>query len=231
MGNMKMLLLALLFASALFSAYPTQYIDVVGSKETGTGNSIWPEIRYNCSQKTFHSTLYGGPDPLANANAYLFYLDYSYQLIATDKSDANGSADFGIVGKDTLLKKVFVLRVEKTGYKTLEVQFAINCSKTYPVQPPAQNIQNVSNSSTNNTINITANSTAANNSQAGSNSANNTNGTQSLFPPAENLSNPVNDFKNSTGNQGASGGLVCAPAFALLPLGALLFRLRKYKDL
>ncbi len=212
--------LAFILALSVASAGLDDYVKVIDTKDMGSGMSLWHSIGYNCTEQAFYVRYTNATAPQQDVSAYLFYLEYDYQLIDTGKTDYNGYVKLNMIGKQSLLNKVFVLRAEKQGFRTSEVQFTINCSAKSSGPAP----QNTTPPVQNNTIN-------------------NTNSTQNVLPPEENTTPPAENKSNLTSaeevNQAthnletqanrslAKGELPCMGAFLLPLFGILAFRFRK----
>ena len=212
--SVKILILALALFSCAFAL--NQNVDVEGVKHTGTGATLAYSISYSCTQKTFTVFAGNGTIPLPDSSVYLFYLDYSYQLVSTSKTGPDGTAQLQMVGRDSLLYKPFMMRLDKPGYKSTEVGFRINCNSSTQ-NPPPNPTQNFSNSSQNPAQNSTQNQSAQNVSSQSSNTGNQSN-------------IPVNATRNASGNQvplPEKNPGMCAPALVLaLIASACLGRIR-----
>jgi len=198
----KSLILALALFSCAFSL--SQNIDLWGARQTGTGATLDYSISYSCPQKTFTVFVGNGTIPFPDSSVYLFYLDYSYQLVSTSKTGSDGTAQLHMVGREDLLYKPFLMRLDKSGYKSTEVEFRINCNSSTQ-NPPPDPIQNFSNSSQNPVQNSTQNQSAQNISSQSSNPGNQSN-------------SPVNATRNVSGNQAPlpeKNPGMCAPALVL----------------
>ena len=114
----------LMLAQPIFAAGG---VSVIKTKESGTGTHLSADITYWCGENLFTVGVKDAGAPLAGVSVYLFYGDYSYQLLATNTSDGSGNTELKIVGSEALLKNMFVVRLEKPGYKTSETEFRINC--------------------------------------------------------------------------------------------------------
>lgn len=223
MEKTKILMISLFLFSAAVSAASdlTYYVEITGTEETGQGRSLWHSVGYNCTEKMFYARMSDGPDALDDVSLYLFYTDYAYQLITTSRTDATGSARLSMIGNEKFLNNLFVLRAEKSGYKDVEIEFTVNCSKVAPPQPA-----NFTNATANQSSlpNGSNNSFAGNWSANASSNASFSNNSQNNTPiaPPSNYSGGAgrNNSSQQGGNQGA---IPCAPAFILLAAGALAF--------
>ena len=135
---MKVVVLLLLI-TALGFAYTVQ-ADFIGVQETGNENleSLDVGVFIDCEEKDLRVAVLGedSEGPISGASAYLFYTDYEYQLLATGTSDADGNAAITVPGSIDYLTALFILRVDKSGYRTKEVEFAYE--KCFQDPPPAE---------------------------------------------------------------------------------------------
>lgn len=84
-------------------------------------------ISVDCDAKLINfTTLDEKIKPVANVSYYLQYLDYSKALLAANKTNANGFGQVKLPGETKYLRGLFVLLIQKTGYKSKEIDFAIN---------------------------------------------------------------------------------------------------------
>lgn len=219
MEKTKILPLSLFLFSAAVSAASdlTYYVEITGTQETGQGRSLWHSVGYNCTEKMFYVRMSDGPDALEDVSLYLFYTDYAYQLITTSKTGATGSAKLSMIGNEKLLNNLFVLRAEKSGYKDIEIEFTVNCSKAAP-----PNIANATNNALNGSAqNQSSPYNATGNSTGNASSNLSQNGTP-IAPPS-NYSGGAGQRNNSSQQGGNQGAIPCAPAFILPAAGALAF--------
>ncbi|MDD5172274.1 MAG: hypothetical protein PHF60_04535 [Candidatus ainarchaeum sp.] len=142
------------------------------------------------------------------ANAYLKYVDFSTPLMGAGTSDKDGLILFRLPGDVKLMRGLFILVIEKKGYRSKEVHFDISPCFTNttnpapPSKPPANNSNNTQ---------LPGNGTGQNN----------TNQTQ----PQQNDTNETgenNETGDGTDAGNETGGELCAPAFAL-PLLLMMF--------
>jgi len=113
-------------------------------------------------------------EPMIGANLYLFYTQYEYQLIATGKTGSDGIGTVNVIGNRDYLTRLFILRADKSGYQSREMEFTYKKCFDAPPKPPAD---------------------ASNQTQPANN-------TQNTTPPANNTSQtPPSNYTNNTVNQ------------------------------
>ncbi|MEW6035953.1 MAG: hypothetical protein AB1529_05040 [Candidatus Micrarchaeota archaeon] len=138
---MRRLLLALLLAGLCSAA-------VVGPRiyeQDDFGDISWSEFTYSISADCTASTISliimnESNKPVADAQTYLKYIDFSSPLLSNVKSDKDGLALHRLPGQVTLMRGLFVLVIEKKGYRSKEVHFDLSpCFGNYTVPPPPAN--------------------------------------------------------------------------------------------
>ncbi|MBU1165563.1 hypothetical protein KKF81_01335 [Candidatus Micrarchaeota archaeon] len=80
--------------------------------------------------------------PVENAWTYLQYIDYTSQLISKEKSDKDGMVYHKLPGEINNMRGMFVLLIEKKGYRNKEIHFDIlGCltNQSWIPPPPNQN--------------------------------------------------------------------------------------------
>lgn len=82
---------------------------------------------------------------LEGVNSYLKYVDFASPLISSETSDENGYVYHELPGNVSLMRGLFILVIEKKGYRSKEIHFDISkcyTNATYPDPPspaaPAQ---------------------------------------------------------------------------------------------
>ena len=95
--------------------------------------------------------------PVQGASTYLKYVDFSTPLIDQGATDQDGFILEKLPGSPTLMRGLFILVIEKSGFRDKEIHFDIsgcysNTTAKAPVKPPANNT----------TVNPPANSTPGN---------------------------------------------------------------------
>ncbi|MBD3209968.1 hypothetical protein GF318_01150 [Candidatus Micrarchaeota archaeon] len=178
---MKPGLLFLLLVSFSFAVAPSIH------EQKNLGFYRHPEFTYslsvNCEKGTVRVIVMDANlTKVGNASTFLKYVDYDTPLISSRKSDQNGYAIHELPGNTSLMRGLFILVLEKKGYRSKEIHFDISgcyANQTYPsppeeeeepmaanetagankTRPPVeQNTTNVSMESnqTNETVNMTA---------------------------------------------------------------------------
>jgi hypothetical protein len=122
---MRLLLALLLVFGVLFAA--TVKADVRATKDTGNENLPKMDIgiKIDCDSKALiveaKSNQTG--EPVSAAQTYLFYTDYTYQLVGTGSTNGSGISRINVVGNQDYLTALFILRVDKSGYQSRETEF------------------------------------------------------------------------------------------------------------
>lgn len=108
-----------------------------------TGNQNYPlldvGITVDCDSKNVTVTVASNEtgEPLGNAMAYLFYTDYEYQALPNPgKTDAAGKAQIPVPGTIRFLNAMFILRVDRQGYQSREIEFTYKKCFEAPPKPP-----------------------------------------------------------------------------------------------
>jgi len=88
----------------------------------------------------------GSFERIGGAGTYLKYVDFSSPLISSVETDGDGSAIHSLPGNTTLMRGLFILVMEKDGFRSKEVHFDIApcySNYTFPSRPaqeePLQN--------------------------------------------------------------------------------------------
>jgi hypothetical protein len=170
-----MILLAVGLAAA-FSVRP----DYMGVQDTGSGSSMDVGIMIDCDTNSLAVTAKsnGTGEPIPDASAYLFYTNYEYRMISSGKTNDNGLAAIAVTGKRDYLTSLFILRVDKQGFRSREIEFTykkcfdapqqgdggtpgqVNQNQTAPPEPNiTKNVSVNQTLPTNQTGNVTANAT------------------------------------------------------------------------
>lgn len=242
MRNLFMALLVIGMAAA-FSVEPDYY----GVRDSGDPDyePVKVGLTLDCDAKTITANVTSNRTgaPVAGAMLYLFYTDYTYQLIASGTTGSNGIGKVTPVGNIDHLTDLFIIKVEKPAYKSREMEFGYaKCSGPPPKPPknetPGQPPQNATGAGTNKTGNQTASPPANATNMTGPGTAGNAtnNGTGSPKPgtgngtsgqpPAGNVTGPGtgNAEPDAGGREPAAPAGPCAPAL-LIPLA--LFAIRR----
>lgn len=92
------------------------------------GDIAWSEFTYSlsadCTAATITTIVMNESNkPVKDANAYLKYIDFSSPLIGSAVSDKDGYVLHKLPGDVKLMRGLFILVIEKKGYRTKEVHF------------------------------------------------------------------------------------------------------------
>ncbi len=122
---MKIVLYALfLLGLAIAIGVTPNYID---TKNTGQENlsiiDVGTTIDCQSKQLTINATAHESGEQVADGKIYLFYTNYGYQPIGSGKTDGNGIGKIEVVGNMNYLTALFVLRVDKPGLRSKEIEF------------------------------------------------------------------------------------------------------------
>ncbi|MEM5814756.1 MAG: hypothetical protein QXD77_02980 [Candidatus Aenigmatarchaeota archaeon] len=133
--------------------------------------------------------------PVEGASTYLKYIDYSSPVIDSGRTGRDGMIIFDLPGNTSLMRGLFILVVEKKGFRSKEVHFDISgcySNKSWrlpPPSPPANNNTNgssVGQNETNATLpqqNFTNSGNATNNTNATGSGEAEPNGTEACGLP------------------------------------------------
>jgi hypothetical protein len=130
-----------LLIGSVFAA--TVKADVRAVKDTGNENlpKMNVGITIDCDSKALivepKSNTTG--EPIASAQTYLFYTDYEYQLVGTGSTNASGISKINVIGNQDFLTALFILRVDKSGFRSRETEFTYK----YCFQDPPDDIGDV----------------------------------------------------------------------------------------
>lgn len=76
-------------------------------------------------------------EPVQDTSTYLKYVDFASPLLSTVKTDKDGFALHKLPGQTTLMRGLFILVMEKKGFRSKEVHFDIApCYSDYTFPPP-----------------------------------------------------------------------------------------------
>jgi len=117
------------------------------------GDPLWSQFTYSisadCNASTISLYVMNATNrPVADANAYLKYVDFSTPLLSSTKSDKDGFTLIRLPGSVKLMRGLFILVIEKKGFRTKEVHFDLSpCfgGPVLPPKPPANQTQNGTN--------------------------------------------------------------------------------------
>jgi hypothetical protein len=226
-----------LFLSAICSAL------VVGPRiyeQDDLGDPMFSEFTYSlsvdCNASTINLIVMNESNrPVQDAQTYLKYVDFSTPVVSNVKTDKDGFALIRLPGNVKFMRGLFILVIEKRGFRSKEVHFDLSPCLTNGVIPakPQNQTQNPAQ-------NQTQNPTAGNDCSfpappcpgdkrepgtSASSPAQNWTGQNQTGSNATNASNQTGQA-NATGAGGAGG--VTAPCAAFLGLSSLLF-LKSFK--
>jgi hypothetical protein len=136
---MKRIFIALLIIglAAAFTVKPAY----TGIHDTGNENlpALNVDIGVDCDTKIVHINVASNEtgEPLKDAMTYLFYTDYSYQALPNPgKTDSGGDAEIPVPGTIRFLNAMFILRVDRQGYRSREIEFSYKKCFEAPPKPP-----------------------------------------------------------------------------------------------
>ncbi|MDD5172273.1 MAG: hypothetical protein PHF60_04530 [Candidatus ainarchaeum sp.] len=137
----SLFIVLLLFGlSMAFTVHPN-YIEI---KDTGNENLDTMEvgITVDCDSKmlTVSARANDTDQPIANADIYLFYTDYGYQVIGTGETGADGTGTIDVIGNVNYLTGLFILRVDNPQFRSRETEFTYEkCFEEQQTPPPPHN--------------------------------------------------------------------------------------------
>lgn len=135
---------AILFILLLAAASWASMVKPVQFDTHDTGSESLPtldvDMTIDCDSKDLFVSVSHGEDPIEGASAVLFYTDYSYQpLPGGGNTDSAGSVTLSVPGTIDFLTALFILRVDKSGYRSREIEFAYEkCFEEPPAEPPPE---------------------------------------------------------------------------------------------
>ncbi len=98
-------------------------------------------LSVDCSNATILAIVMNESNkPVQEADTYLKYVDFASPLISTGSTDRNGFVLHELPGNVSLMRGLFILVIEKDGYRSKEVHFDIvGCltNQSYIPPPPA----------------------------------------------------------------------------------------------
>ena len=127
-------LLLLAAAASAFTVKPT-FFDI---HDTGSDSlpTLDVGITIDCDSKDLTVDVSDDEEPVEGASMVLFYTDYGYQpLPDTGKTGSDGTDTMTVPGTINFLTGLFILRVDKSGYQSREIEFAYE--KCFEEPPPA----------------------------------------------------------------------------------------------
>ena len=206
----KIVLFLFLFAALVFpyniTITPFEYKDL-GNLSLPAMNAT---IMMDCDGKAIISRVTYNGDPVSGAFTMLKYVQYDNPLISSGTTDSSGYVTHKLTGNISFMTGIFVLVMEKSGFRNREAHFLIDECFAPPPPPPPPPPQNITPPQ-----NVTPPP-----------QQNNTPPAPPSPPPPSNVTLPIapplNITQNATGNQtGASTGASSIP-FCPISLGFVL---------
>jgi hypothetical protein len=110
------------------------------------GDILWNEFTYSLSVDCDDAVLNvivmnESIRPVGEAGTYLKYVDYASPLVSSGTTDNQGRISHKLPGNVSLMRGLFILVIEKGGYRTKEIHFDIlKClgNQTEITAPPTQ---------------------------------------------------------------------------------------------
>ncbi len=110
------------------------------------GDILWDEFTYSLSVDCDEAVLNvivmdESIMPVEEANTYLKYVDFASPLVSSGTTDNQGRISHKLPGNVSLMRGLFILVIEKDGYRTKEIHFDIlKClgNQTNITAPPKQ---------------------------------------------------------------------------------------------
>jgi len=102
----------------------------------------FPELLYvlsvDCDSGTVNLTVMDANfTPVSDAGTYIKYVDYSTPLLSSKDTDGDGFVEHKLPGNVSLMRGMFILVIEKKGYRSREIHFDISgCYSTEPEAEP-----------------------------------------------------------------------------------------------
>jgi hypothetical protein len=146
----------------------------------------------------------------SGANTYLKYVDFSSQLMSQMQTGQDGAALLKLPGNVNLMRGMFILVIEKHGFRNKEIHFDLSpcySNQTKPVKPVAGNTTGSSGNGT----------TQAQGNGSGTGKQNQTEGTAGQNPESGNKTGNQN---GTTGNHANGTSSICPSAALLSALAA-----------
>jgi DNA segregation ATPase FtsK/SpoIIIE-like protein len=108
--------------------------DYIEIKNTGDENLGELEITLtvDCSTKQLTALIENeDEEPIADADTYLFYTNYGYQLLTTASTGDDGTSTMNVMGNINYLTAMFVFRADADGYQSQEIEFTYEKCEGY----------------------------------------------------------------------------------------------------
>ncbi len=97
-------------------------------------------LSVDCNASAITAVIYNGTDkPEQDVNILLSYVDFAQPLLANKDTDKDGTVLLKLPGEVSLMRGLFILVIQKTGFKSKEVHFDLYpClhNGTLPPKPP-----------------------------------------------------------------------------------------------
>jgi len=146
---MRLLLFVLLVITIVFA----EAIGPVIHGQKDHGDPSWEQFTYSISVDCEKAeirllTLDAEIKRVPEVDAYLTYLDYSTSLISSGTSDENGFVVLKLPGKVEYMRGLFVLMMEKDGFRPKEIHFDISrcySNETAHMQEAPEKAENITN--------------------------------------------------------------------------------------
>jgi hypothetical protein len=117
-------------------------------EQQNNGDNILPELTYSISVDCTAAAINvivmdNATNPVQDANIYLKYVDFSSPTIGSGKTDKDGFVIMKLPGNVQLMRGLFIMVIEKKGFRNKEIHFDItNCLTNTswvppPIPPPA----------------------------------------------------------------------------------------------
>jgi hypothetical protein len=213
-ASLLLALLCLFGASFALTIGPRIY------EQKDLGDISLSEFTYSlsadCNASTISVSIYNESNrPVRDANIYLKYVDFSSPLLSNSKTDKDGFSLIRLPGNVKLMRGLFIMVVEKKGFRNKEIHFDLSpCWGGSQFPPPPIKPGNQTANATNQTG---PPKPPANNSTS--------------IPPAGNGTAPGFNATNGTNQSGAGNGT--PDSGPLCPTGAVLLTIAlvtSYKD-
>jgi len=169
-------LLALTYCSSAVVIGPHIY------EQQNNGDNNLPEMTYSLSVDCTAAAINvivmdNATNPIQDANTYLKYVDFSSPTIGSGKTDKDGFVIMKLPGNVQLMRGLFIMVIEKKGFRNKEIHFDIvncltNTSWIPPIPPPPKPKPNISYTQPNQTgasANISSNQSIGKNNSGSAN--------------------------------------------------------------
>jgi hypothetical protein len=137
-------LLLLAAAASAFTIEP-EYFDI---HDTGSDSlpTVDVGITIDCGTKDLMVDVSSDGSPVEGASTVLFYTDYGYNPLPNPgKTGSDGTVTMTVPGTINFLTGLFILRTDKSGYQSREIEFAYE--KCFDEPPPVPEPYNDTNES------------------------------------------------------------------------------------